>query len=87
MLLVEIHGTGATWDEEGTRWHCQDKHVETVLDDLIPEAAKDVHAMLLDGGRQRLALAAAQAFFGSSLVVVANVEPAPVGDPPPGVEY
>jgi hypothetical protein len=87
MLLIEIGGTAATWDEEATRWHSADKRLEQVLDDLIPEPALDVHAMLLEGGKQKLALESAQAFFGSSLTVVANVEPPPVGDPPPGVEY
>lgn len=88
MLMVEVNGVGATWDEEATKWHSSDKKVEAVLDSLLPPEAFHVHANIyLEGGTQRLALESAQAFFEGSLTVVADTPPAEVGDPPPGVEY
>jgi hypothetical protein len=89
MLAVRINGSAeATWDMQAREWLCEDLVIKGVLDSYRPEEVYDVHAAMLEGGTQALALKGAQEIFkAGALEILVNTEPPYPPEPPPGTEY
>lgn len=87
MLLVTLWGVSASWDDDDTEWVSRDLATRTLLNDTIPDGINSYAAPMLKGGRQGIALKAAQDVFGDRLVVVKKTDPDPPPKPRKGVVH
>ena len=87
MLIVEVVGFTATWDDADLRWESANKDVAYLLNHTVPtEDIEGVHVNFLEGGRPRIVLEAAKKELGAKLTVLKNTDELGPVEETPGAE-